>query len=104
MVSHMEKTPKDTGGPRVTRDGSRPRQNGPAIRALREKDGWTQTALAKAAGIRQATLSGIESETANATVVTLNKLARQLRVPAAAIIRDRDDEDAPAEPESAVAA
>lgn len=103
MVSHMGETPKDTDGHRVARDGSRPRQNGPAIRAIREKDGWTQTALAKAAGIKQATLSAIESELTNTTVATLNKLARNLRVPVAAIMRDRDEEDAKAEPEGVAA-
>lgn len=101
MVSPMEETPRDTGVRRVTRDGSRPRQNGPAIRAIREKDCWTQTALAKAVGIRQGTLSDIETEAASATVVTLNKIARKLRVPVDAIMRDPADEDAPAEPVAA---
>lgn len=101
----MEETPQDTGGQRAARDGSRPRQNGPAIRAIREKDGWTQTGLAKAAGIRQATLSGIENETSSATVVTLNRIARKLRVPVGAIMRDLEDEaeDAVAEPQGAAA-
>lgn len=106
MVSLMEETPRDTGGHRVARDGSRPRQNGPAIRALREKDGWTQTKLAKAVGIRQGTLSDIESESSNATVVTLNKLARKLRVPVDAIMRDQYadvESEADAEPGEAAA-
>lgn len=107
MVSLMEETPKDTASRRVTRHGTPPRQNGLAIRALREKDGWSQSALATAAGIRQASLSAIESEQSNATVRTLNILARQLRVPVAAIMRDRDDEadtdDAVPEPQGAAA-
>lgn len=83
MVSFMEGTPKDSKSP--------PRQNGAAIRALREKDGWTQAALAEAVGIRQATLSAIESESASAYVTTLNLIARAMRVPVAAIMRDCDD-------------
>jgi DNA-binding XRE family transcriptional regulator len=94
MVSLMEETPKDSGTPRVTRRGTPPRQNGPAIEAIRLKDGWTQTGLAKAAGIRQASLSAIETELSNASVLTLNKLARCLRVPVAAIMRDWSDQGA----------
>jgi transcriptional regulator with XRE-family HTH domain len=92
MVSLMNKTPRDTTSRRVTRSGTVPRQNGPAIRALREKDGWTQKALAEAAGLRQASLSDIEREASSATAITLNKLARNLGVPVAAILRDKDDE------------
>lgn len=84
------------------------RQNGAAIRALREKDGWSQTALAKAAGISQGSLSDIESETINAATLTLNRIARRLRVPADAIMRDHlpggeQNADDP-EPEGAAAA
>jgi transcriptional regulator with XRE-family HTH domain len=85
----MEGTLMDTR-PGASRRG-KPTQNGPAIRALREKDGWTQTAFAKAVGIRQASLSNIESETSNATIATLNLIARRLRVPLDAIMRDRDE-------------
>lgn len=91
MVSHMEETPQDTGARRASRDGSRPRQNGPAIRAIREKDGWTQTALAKAVQINQTTLSGIERELDQAGIATLNRIARKLRVPVGAIMRDPDE-------------
>lgn len=87
----MEGTLKDTTSAGATR-GSRPRrQNGAAIRALREKDGWSQTALAEKVGIRQASLSAIESESANAYITTLNLIARALRVPVAAIMRDCDE-------------
>jgi transcriptional regulator with XRE-family HTH domain len=103
MVFHMEETPRDTMSGGLTRRGVRPRQNGLAIRALREKDGWSQSALAEAAGIRQASLSAIENEQSNAAVRTLNTLARRLRVPVAAIMRDRGDEDAAAEPEGRAA-
>lgn len=84
MVSLMEGTPKDT-------TSTAPRQNGAAIRALREKDGCTQTAFAKAVGIRQASLSQIENEAVNAGVATLNLIARALHVPVAAITRNRID-------------
>jgi DNA-binding XRE family transcriptional regulator len=79
----MERTLRDTKSARSVP----PRQNGPAICALREKDGWTQTALAEAVGIRQASLSAIESESANARITTLNLIARKLHVPLDAIMR-----------------
>lgn len=97
----MEETPKDTASGRVTRNGKPPRQHGPAIAALREKDGLSQTKLAKAVGIHQSTLSSIESEQSNASMPTLNLIARSLGVPVAAILRYREEEDAPAEPEDA---
>lgn len=104
MVSFMKETPKDTRAP-VSRRGKSAKQNGPAIRALREKDGWTQTALAQAVGIRQASLSNIESETSNATIATLNLIARRLRVPLDAIMRGHGDtaEEEAVEPEGAAA-
>ena len=87
----MEGTLRDTkfSG---TAPRSRPRrQNGAAIKALREKDGWSQTALAQRVGIRQASLSAIESESANAHITTLNLIARAMRVPVDAIMREEDD-------------
>lgn len=76
----MTETPGDTE--------SLLRQNGAAIRALREMDGWTQQALAERTGFRQATISAAESEVSNATLITISKMARALRVPADAIMRD----------------
>lgn len=64
------------------------RQNGAAIRELRVKDGLSQTQLAARAGIRQGSLSAIESEDANALATTLNLIAHALRVHVAAIMRD----------------
>jgi DNA-binding XRE family transcriptional regulator len=84
----MERTLADIESSDPDRRQLPKRQNGAAIRALREKDGWSQTALAREVGIRQATLSGIESESANAQVTTLNRIARALRVPVAAVMRD----------------
>jgi len=92
----MEETPKDTESRRVTRRGALPRQNGPAIRALREKDGYKQRGFARLVGLSQGGLSAIEAEKDNAEVATLNRIARQLRVPAAAIMRDSRDEELPA--------
>ena len=105
----MEETPKDTMSRRVTRSGRPPRQNGPAIRALREKDGQSQTALAKSARIDQSTLSAIENELSSAPATTLNRIARGLCVPVAAITRGWDTGSEPAaededEPEPASAA
>jgi transcriptional regulator with XRE-family HTH domain len=63
-------------------------QNGAAIRALRQKDGWRQLDLAQRVGVTQSALSQIESETKPASELLLNKIARALRVPLAAITRD----------------
>lgn len=64
------------------------RQHGPAIAALREKDGYSQTGLAKAAGIGQSTLSLIESGDLSASMKTLNRIAHALAVPVRAILRE----------------
>ena len=78
------------------------RQNGPAIRSLREKDGWRQGAFAKEVGMSQAALSNIERERRPTTMVMLNRIARALCVPVTAITRDY--EGAPEiEPEGAAA-
>jgi transcriptional regulator with XRE-family HTH domain len=85
----MNKTAQDTAGPRSpVRDRPR-RQNGEAIRTLREKDGWkSQQAFADAVGLSQAALSNIEREMRQTRVSTLNRIARALGVPVAAIMRD----------------
>lgn len=83
----MSETPQDT----KCLERTRRNQNGAAIRSLREKDGYSQNGLAEAAGLTQANLSLIESERRNARVATLNKIARALRVPVAAIMREIDD-------------
>lgn len=99
------------GTQKVTTSPSRRRpvrQNGAAIRALREKDGYSQQGLAKAAHITQTALSAIERDAASAYVTTLNRIARALCVPVSAIIRDADEAAEPAgddpEPETAQAA
>src|ERR1700761_1190784 len=102
MLSSMNETPKDTKSRRVARVIPLPRQNGLAIRVIREKDGQSQSALAKAVGIAQPSLSEIENETVNAKLVTLNRIARQLHIPVGAITRGRHaDAEADAEPERA---
>lgn len=83
----MNETPKDTKSPRVTRAGAPVRQNGLAIRAIREKGGWSQNQLAKAVGIAQPSLSEIENETVNARRLTLDRIAGELAVPVGAILR-----------------
>lgn len=66
------------------------RQNGPAIRSLREKDGVTQEDFARTVGLSQATLSNIERERRPVSMRTLNRIARALCVPTAAITRYYD--------------
>lgn len=110
MLSLMNETPKDTKSPEVACVSPLPRQNGLAIRVIREKDGWSQNQLAKMVGIAQPSLSEIEGETVNAKVVTLNRIARQLHIPVGAImrgrpVRDRDEPQAPqSDPEPELAA
>jgi transcriptional regulator with XRE-family HTH domain len=67
------------------------RQNGAAIRALREMGGWSQEGLAGEAGIDRSYLSLIESESRNAPVRIISRIARELRVPVAAIMRELDE-------------
>jgi transcriptional regulator with XRE-family HTH domain len=94
MVSFMSETPKDTE-PQGSRQRRVTKQNGPAIRALREISGWkSQEALATAVGIRQGTLSDIENEFADAKIPTLSRIARRLHVPLDAIMRGQFPEDA----------
>jgi DNA-binding XRE family transcriptional regulator len=74
-------------------------QMGTTIRCLREKGNLTRGQLAEATQTDEPTLSAIESELSGASMPTLNLIARSLGVPVAAIMRYRDEEDAPAEPE-----
>jgi transcriptional regulator with XRE-family HTH domain len=105
MLSPMNETPKDTKSPRVVRVAPLKRQNGLAIRVIREKDGLSQGKLAEMVGIAQPSLSEIENETVNARVVTLNRIAHQLHIPVGAITRGRHaDAGTDAEPERAGAA
>jgi transcriptional regulator with XRE-family HTH domain len=67
------------------------RQNGAAIRSLREKDGWHQPEFARRVGMSQSALSNIEREKRSARPATIHRIARALRVPVAAITRERDE-------------
>jgi transcriptional regulator with XRE-family HTH domain len=84
--------------PRVFTGGTpaRLRQNGAAIRSLREKDGWHQPEFARKVGMSQAALSNIEREKRSARPATIHRIARALRVPVAAITRDYDEMEGPA--------
>lgn len=97
----MKETPKDNESPRVVRANPLKRQNGIAIRVIREKEGLSQNQLAKAAGIAQPSLSEIEGETVNAKLTTLNRIAHQLHIPVGAIVRGRYSEDTIVESEGA---
>ena len=72
------------------------RQNGAAIRCLREKDGWHQPEFARKVGMSQAALSNIEREKRSARPATIHRIAHALRVPVAAITRDYDELEGPA--------
>lgn len=69
------------------------RQNGAAIRSLREKDGWHQPDFAREVGVTQAALSNIEREKRGTRPATIYRIARVLRVPVAAITREYDEPD-----------
>jgi transcriptional regulator with XRE-family HTH domain len=73
------------------RTQGRLRQNGAAIRSLREKDGWHQPEFARKVGMSQSALSNIEREKRSARPATIHRIARVLRVPVAAITRERDE-------------
>jgi transcriptional regulator with XRE-family HTH domain len=64
------------------------RQNGAAIRSLRQKDGWHQPEFARKVGMSQSALSNIEREKRSARPATIHRIARVLRVPVAAITRE----------------
>ncbi len=72
------------------------RQNGAAIRSLREKDGWHQPDFAREVGVTQAALSNIEREKRGVRPATIYRIARVLRVPVAAITREYDEPDSSA--------
>jgi XRE family transcriptional regulator, regulator of sulfur utilization len=72
----------------LSRVHARLRQNGAAIRSLREKDGWHQPEFARRVGMSQSALSNIEREKRSARPATIHRIARALRVPVAAITRE----------------
>jgi transcriptional regulator with XRE-family HTH domain len=62
-------------------------QHGPAIRALREKDGLSVEQLAERISMHPQSLRNIELERRPVSVINLNRIARALRVDVAAISR-----------------
>lgn len=64
------------------------RQHGPAIRALRKKDGYEIQEFANMIGISYSHLQNIEHENKQASEEDLNKIARLLGVPLAAVSRE----------------
>lgn len=63
-------------------------QNGLTIKHLRLKDGQKQSDLATQVGITQSALSHIETGAHPASDLVLNRIARALCVPVAALVRD----------------
>ncbi|MFB4265395.1 helix-turn-helix domain-containing protein [Nonomuraea sp. GTA35] len=63
-------------------------QHGPAIRALRIKDGLSAAGLAELVGCAQSVISHLEAEQKRPSEQMLNKIARALHVPVAAISRE----------------
>lgn len=61
------------------------RQHGPAIRALRRKDGLSVQSLADRVGLHAQSLRNIELDRRPASWETLNAIARALRVDVAAV-------------------
>jgi transcriptional regulator with XRE-family HTH domain len=53
---------------------------GDGVRAQRQRRGLTQDALAKLAGVSRVTVIAIESGTGNATIATLDAIAKALKV------------------------
>lgn len=79
--------------------------HGPAIRALRIKDGLSVEGLAELVGCAQSAISHIELEQKRPSEQMLNRIARALHVPVAAISRkpfaDDDTDTAGDLPQSA---
>ena len=65
----------------------------PRLRALRIERLLTQEELARAAGVSAATIVRLEHEGAHAELRTIQKLARALDVPPAALMRGAGDRE-----------
>ncbi len=62
------------------------------VREVREKKGWTQAELAEAAGVRQATISQLESgRVQRANFSVLEKVAGALGVPTLRLLQEVKD-------------
>lgn len=62
--------------------------NGPAIKTIRERSGFSLTALSQASGIDLTTLSRIETGRRTGTEAQLVAIARALKVTIVAIINE----------------
>jgi transcriptional regulator with XRE-family HTH domain len=64
------------------------RQNGPAIRALRVKEGLTVRELAEMVGLHEQALRNIENGSRPASDLVITAIAHVLAIPTGAITRD----------------
>jgi DNA-binding XRE family transcriptional regulator len=64
------------------------RQNGAAIRALRERSNHSQRSLSAAVNTTQGWISHIENNNKPASMRLLARIARELRVPLSAVTRE----------------
>lgn len=62
------------------------RRVGVNVRKHREERGWSQEGLAFECGLHRTYVSGVERGIRNPTVVVLQKIAKALKVPAAALL------------------
>lgn len=67
------------------------RQNGAAIRAIRQREGLSVDQLANQVGFSAPHLRNIENELKNASIEHLAAIALALDVPLAALRRERED-------------
>jgi transcriptional regulator with XRE-family HTH domain len=63
-----------------------------ALTELRERSGYSKSALARQVGISVGTLADLESGRRNASPELVRKLADGLKVPLAALVCRRDDD------------
>jgi transcriptional regulator with XRE-family HTH domain len=64
------------------------RQIGLNVQRFRREKGWSQEDLAFESGLHRTYISGIERGVRNPTVLVLEKLAKTLRVPPAALVAE----------------
>jgi transcriptional regulator with XRE-family HTH domain len=62
------------------------RRVGINMRKHREERGWSQEELAFECGLHRTYISGVERGVRNPTVIVLQKIAKALKVPAAALL------------------
>lgn len=77
----------------TSRTASRTRQNGAAIRAIREREGLTVSELASSVGITDPHMRNIELEHKNARPETLARIAKGLRCSIRAVANGDVEDD-----------